>query len=183
MASETNESKTQSETPKDEKLIPLFNTGREADLRQKSPEELFTFTNFAYFFFPLSEDGRTFSTDKNILYNLSYGKVFSISPDPVFGEGYEKRDVEICFFERSELGAKSTLTGLYYKLNDTESSIDFVPYYYNPAKGCLVGYYKNTKGGEIRFVLSEMYYAPDNNRLSPSTVNDTSEYDSYFKST
>lgn len=178
----TTESEIQTEAPTSQALVPLFFTSRESELRQKSPDSLFIFTNFAYYFFPLSENGRTFTVDKNILYDLSYGNVFSISADPVFGEGYERSDVEICFFERNELGVESTVTGMYYKLGDTESSIDFVPYYYNPSKGCLVGYYKSEKNNEIQFVLSELYYAPDTNRLSPSTVSD-SEYDSYFKAT
>ena len=174
------ESVEPTQVPTGENLVPLYYTGRESDFRQMTPDALYTFTNFAYYYFPLSENGRTFTTDESILYNLSYGSVFTIGADPVFGEGYDDCDIEICFFEHFEAGYDSNVVSMYYNVNGTESSIDFIPYYYNPTKHCLVGYYKKLVDGEPQFVLSEVYYAPDTNRLSPCTVQDTSEYDSYF---
>lgn len=174
------ESETTETETTEEDLIPLYCTSRESDFRQMEPEALYNFTNFAYYYFPLSENGRTFSVENCILYDLEYGNIFSISADPVFGEGYDNCDFEICLFEHNEAGFDSNVVSMYYKINDTESSIDFIPYYYNPTKHCLVGYYKETVDGEMQFVLSELYYAADNMRLSPSTVNDTSEYESYF---
>lgn len=147
----TEEETTTEETKADDVFVPLFPSGRGAELSKVEPEALIDFNQYIYFL-PVHKTDFDYDNTKAFYQLTSNNSTFDLCGSPEYKETDKISTVEGMYFY-SNFGKLF----VYFKIGGKVYSLSgFAPLFYNETKKCLAGY---AKRGDEGFGMVEVYFS------------------------